>query len=54
LTDGYVKIGWPGLILIERLDDACNHFYDDIRKWAWEYLVVRGEMQETCHQDNFE
>eukprot|EP00527_Entomoneis_sp_CCMP2396_P006487 CAMPEP_0198139644 /NCGR_PEP_ID=MMETSP1443-20131203/2912_1 /TAXON_ID=186043 /ORGANISM="Entomoneis sp., Strain CCMP2396" /LENGTH=510 /DNA_ID=CAMNT_0043801833 /DNA_START=148 /DNA_END=1680 /DNA_ORIENTATION=- len=51
---GYIKIGWPGLIVIEGLDDACNHFYDDIRKWAWQYLVVRGEMQETCHEDNFE
>lgn len=49
---GFVKIGWPGLIVLEGLDEDCNHFYDTIRRWAWQYLVVRGEMQETC--DSFE
>jgi acylphosphatase len=43
---GYVKVGWPGIILIEGDEDACNAFYDEIRKWAWKYLVVRGEQQE--------
>ena len=43
---GFVKIGWPGLILIEGLEDDCQAFYDDIRRWSWQYLVVRGEMQE--------
>ena len=43
---GYVKIGWPGIVILEGRDDDCNAFYDDMRKWAWKYLVVRGEMQE--------
>lgn len=43
---GYAKIGWPGIILIEGDEDTCNEFYDEIRKWAWKYLVVRGEQQE--------
>jgi len=43
---GYAKIGWPGIILIEGMEEDCNHFYDDIRGWAWKYLVVRGEQQE--------
>jgi hypothetical protein len=43
---GYMKIGWPGIILIEGGEENCNQFYDDIRKWAWKYLVVRGEQQE--------
>lgn len=43
---GYVKIGWPGIVILEGRDDDCNSFYDDMRKWAWKYLVVRGEMQE--------
>lgn len=43
---GYVKIGWPGIILIEGSEESCIAFYDDIRGWAWKYLVVRGEQQE--------
>ncbi|CAB9517252.1 RWD domain-containing protein 2B [Seminavis robusta] len=43
---GYVKIGWPGLIIIEGPEHHCQYFYDDIKQWAWKYLVVRGEQQE--------
>lgn len=43
---GYVKVGWPGLIIVEGRDDDCDAFYDTIRRWAWKFLVVRGEMQE--------
>jgi hypothetical protein len=43
---GYVKIGWPGLILLEGLEVHCRLFYDTIRRWAWQYLVLRGEMKE--------
>ena len=43
---GYAKIGWPGIILIEGIEEDCIHFYDDIRGWSWKYLVVRGEQQE--------
>jgi hypothetical protein len=43
---GYMKIGWPGLILLEGLEKVCVDFYDEIRPWSWQYLVVRGEQQE--------
>ena len=43
---GYMKIGWPGLIIIEGHELHCQQFYDDIRPWKWQYLVVRGEQQE--------
>ena len=43
---GYMKIGWPGIIVIEGLEENCISFYDDIRGWAWKYLVVRGEQLE--------
>jgi Protein of unknown function (DUF1115) len=43
---GYVKIGWPGLIVLEGLEVHCRLFYDTIRRWAWQYLVLRGEMKE--------
>lgn len=49
---GYMKIGWPGILLIEGLEDDCQEFYDTIRQWQWQYLVVRGEMQETMVDDN--
>jgi hypothetical protein len=44
---GCMKIGWPGLLIIEGHDDDCNSFYDTIRPWSWQYLVVRGEQQEN-------
>lgn len=43
---GFLKIGWPGLVILEGLDAHCHAFYDDMRRWNWKYLVVRGEMQE--------
>lgn len=42
---GYMKIGWPGLLIIEGAEDDCIDFYDKIRRWNWQYLVVRGEQQ---------
>ena len=43
---GYVKIGWPGIIIIEGFEQSCRDFYDEIKVWNWKYLVVRGEQQE--------
>jgi len=43
---GYMKIGWPGIIILEGEEDSCAAFYDHVRRWAWKYLVVRGEQQE--------
>lgn len=43
---GFIKIGWPGLVILEGSETACQEFYETIRAWAWKYLVVRGEMQE--------
>ena len=47
---GYLKIGWPGLILIEGAEEDCSAFYDEIRPWCWKYLVVRGEQQEQVRE----
>jgi len=49
---GYVKIGWPGIIVMEGWEDACQDFYDEIRQWSWQYLVVRGEMQQAVLKDD--
>jgi acylphosphatase len=42
---GYMKVGWPGLILIEGVENDCSAFCDAIRRWSWKFLVVRGEQQ---------
>lgn len=42
---GIVKVGWPGLILVEGTEDNCEIFYNSIRRWNWQHLQVRGEMQ---------
>ena len=43
---GYMKVGWPGLIIIEGLEEDCIAFYEEIKPWSWQYLVVRGEQQQ--------
>ena len=43
---GYLKILWPGIILIEGEERDCHEFYDRIRRWAWQYLVLRGETRQ--------
>ena len=42
---GYMKTGWPGILLIEGKEQDCIDFYDTIRSMSWKYLVVRGEQQ---------
>jgi acylphosphatase len=43
---GYMKIGWPGIVILEGPEDNCSEFYDHMRRWNWKYLVMRGEQQE--------
>jgi hypothetical protein len=43
---GYMKIGWPGLLIVEGREQDCLAFYDSIRRWNWQYLVVRGEQRD--------
>lgn len=43
---GFMKVGWPGLLIVEGDEANCCDFYEEIRRWAWQYLVLRGEMQE--------
>jgi hypothetical protein len=43
---GYMKIGWPGIIIVEGCEQDIVAFYDEIRPWCWKYLVIRGEQQE--------
>ncbi len=42
---GYLKIGWPGMILIEGSESSCQSFVNEIKRWRWQQLQVRGEEQ---------
>ncbi|KAL3776170.1 hypothetical protein HJC23_000128 [Cyclotella cryptica] len=42
---GYVKIGWPGIIIVEGCETSCVSFVDEIKSWRWQYLSVRFEEQ---------
>lgn len=42
---GYVKIGWPGIIIVEGLEADCDGFTGEIKGMKWQYLNVRGEQQ---------
>lgn len=50
---GYVKIGWPGIIIIEGEETDCISYVDEIRGMRWQHLVVRGE-QHTSVQNRME
>ena len=40
---GYVKIGWPGIILFEGLESSCQMVVDEIKSWRWQHLSIRVE-----------
>ena len=42
---GYLKIGWPGMILIEGSESSCQSFVNEIKRWRWQQLQLRGEEQ---------
>ena len=44
---GYSKIGWPGVILIEGDESNCRLFVEEIKRWNWQRLQVRGEEQKN-------
>ena len=52
---GYAKIGWPGVILVEGEESNCQQFVDEIKRWRWQQLQVRGEEQvRISHGDSLE
>ena len=44
---GYLKIGWPGMILIEGSESSCQSFVNEIKRWRWQQLQVRAEEQKV-------
>jgi hypothetical protein len=47
---GYVKIGWPGIIIIEGLESSCQIFVEEIKSWRWQYLSVRADERISIPQ----
>jgi len=43
---GFSKIGWPGLILVEGDEEACQVYVQHLQRLRWKQLTVRGEQQE--------
>jgi hypothetical protein len=40
---GYVKIGWPGIIIFEGLESSCQAVVHEIKTWRWQHLSIRVE-----------
>ncbi|CAD7963759.1 unnamed protein product [Amoebophrya sp. A120] len=40
---GFSKIGYPGVVLIEGEEDACDAYVNAIQRLRWKYFAVRGE-----------
>lgn len=36
-------MGWPGVIVVEGEESACEEFVRTLRTWRWKHLAVRGE-----------
>mmetsp|Transcript_4851 Transcript_4851/g.6865 ORF Transcript_4851/g.6865 Transcript_4851/m.6865 type:complete len:258 (+) Transcript_4851:5777-6550(+) len=51
-----VKIGWPGVIVLEGHESRVDAFVSYIQRWRWKKLIVRGEeflsMEEGTNIDN--
>lgn len=40
---GKIQVGWPGVIVVEGEESACEEFVRELRTWRWQHLAVRGE-----------
>lgn len=45
-----MKIGWPGVILIEGDESNCLAFADEIKRWRWQHLSIRAEEQKEIQE----
>lgn len=37
------QVGWPGVIVVEGEEASCEGFVQELRRWRWKHLAVRGE-----------
>ena len=46
---GFVKHGWPGIIVVEGLEGNVEEYYRRLKRFQWKHLEVRGEeVEEIC------
>lgn len=45
---GLCKIGYPGILLVEGTEDACEIFVKLLQRLRWKLMVVRGEESEDA------
>lgn len=41
---GYCKIGYPGIIIVEGLEDCCLEYTRRLQRLRWKHFIVRGEI----------
>mmetsp|Transcript_58298 Transcript_58298/g.117115 ORF Transcript_58298/g.117115 Transcript_58298/m.117115 type:complete len:290 (-) Transcript_58298:139-1008(-) len=49
---GFVKHGWPGVIVVEGAEDDAEEYVRRLKRFKWQHLEVRGE--ETVNASSFE
>jgi len=47
-----VKIGWPGVIILEGSESSCRFFVDKVTSWRWQHLSVRAEERMEIPSDD--
>lgn len=47
VTQLMMKVGWPGVIVVEGEEGSCEDFVCTLRGWRWKHLAVRGEETMT-------
>ena len=48
-----VKIGWPGVIVLEGERGRVDAYVDCIQGWRWKKLAVRGEQEVVAEPDGY-
>eukprot|EP00758_Cryptobia_borreli_P010173 Tbor_TRINITY_DN5544_c1_g1::TRINITY_DN5544_c1_g1_i1::g.13566::m.13566 len=43
LLQGFCKIGWPGILVVEGPEDSCKIYVQVLQRMRWKLMVVRGE-----------
>jgi hypothetical protein len=45
---GFCKIGYPGILLVEGTEDACEIYVQMLQRLRWKLMVVRGEERQDA------
>ena len=45
---GFCKIGYPGVLIVEGAEGACEFYVQTLQRLRWKLMVVRGEEKEDA------